>query len=129
MSIMIKHDKGTRFIAQSGDYEVVIGTAEGDNHDKNSMSPGSLFIAALGGCIGAYVVRFCERHGLAYEGMTVQLDYETEDSPPRVASVNAAVTLPAPVPNKYRVAVLRVADQCWVTQSIEHNMAIDVSLT
>ena len=129
MSMMIKHDQGMRFAAQSGHYTTVIGKAEGDDDNKNSMSPGQLFIAAIGACIGVDVVRFCDRHGLPYERMTVELNDENEDSPPCVASVNATVTLPAPVPEKYRGATLRAAQQCYVTQSIEHNMAINVSLS
>ena len=129
MDILVKHDKDMRFVAQCGNYTVVTGSAEGDDEQNNGMWPGQLFIAALGACIAGYVARFCQRHDISYEGMSVELDYESSDSPSRVVEVYARLSLPAPVPDKYQQALLRVAEQCYITQSIEHNMDINVSLS
>jgi putative redox protein len=128
MEILVKHDKGKRFIARCGNYTVVTGIAEGDDEEQNGMWPGQLFIAALGACIAGYVTHFCERHDMPYEGMSVELDYENSDSPSRVVAVHARLNLPVPVPEKFRQALLRVAEQCYITQSIEHRMRVNVSL-
>ncbi len=128
MEIVLKHDKGRRFIAQADGHRVVIGYAKDDPPEKNSMSAGQLFVAALGACVGSYVVGFCERHDIPHEGMTIQLDYESAESPSRVAFVNVTINLPQPVPEKYRAAILRVADQCYVTQSIQHQTPVKVHL-
>jgi ribosomal protein S12 methylthiotransferase accessory factor len=93
------------------------------------MWPGQLFIAALGACIAGYVLTFCKRHDLPYEGMSVELDYERAESPSRVKAVNASLHLPAPVPDRYRRAIVRAADQCYVTQSIERKMEVRVLLS
>ena len=129
MSIVVRHDKGLRFIAQCDGHSVVTGVVEGDHEQNNGMWPGQLFIAALGACIGGYVARFCERHELPYAGMSVVVDYENADSPSRVGAVRAAVELPAPVSSRHRQAILRVAAQCYITQSIDHKMQIEVSLS
>lgn len=128
MDILVKHDKDLRFIAQCGNYTVVTGEMEGDDEQNNGMWPGQLFIAALGACIAGYVARFCQRHDISYQGMSVALDYESDDSPSRVVAVTARLNLPGSVPDKYQQAVLRVAEQCYITQSIEHKMQVNVSL-
>ena len=130
MNITVRHDQYMRFIAQCGNYTVITGEADGDDVDqKNGMWPGQLFIAALGACIGGYVATFCHRHDIDYEGMSVELDYQNSDSPSRVVAVNAVITLPEPVPEKYRQGIMRVAQQCYITQSIEHKMQVNVSLS
>ena len=127
MKIMVEHDRDMRFMAKCGRYVVATGKAEDDKHN-NGMWPGQLFIAALGACIAGYVVAFCKRHNLAHEGMTVELDYESADSPSRATVANAVVNLPALVAAKYRRALIRTADQCYITQSIEHRMQVGVLL-
>ncbi len=117
-----------RFTARCGNYTVVTGSADDDDEQANGMWPGQLFIAALGACIGGYVATFCKRHDLPYEGMSVELDYERAESPSRVKAVNVLLRLPAPVPERYRRATVKAADQCYVTQSIEHNMEVSVLL-
>ena len=128
MDILVKHDKDMRFVAQCGNYTVVTGSAEGEDEQTNGMWPGQLFVAALGACIAGYVAHFCQRHDISYEGMSVELDYESSDSPSRVLEVCARLRLPAPVPDNYQQALLRVAEQCYITQSIEHRMQVNVSL-
>jgi putative redox protein len=128
MRITVKHDKGMRFIARCGNHVVVTGAAEDDDEQTNGMWPGQLFIAALGACIGGYVATFCKRHNLPYEGMRLELDYESSDSPSRVTAVKAVLDLPAPVPHRYERALIRAAEQCYITQSIEHRMEVRVLL-
>jgi putative redox protein len=128
MDIIVRHDRGMRFTAQCEDYTVVTGKADGDDEQNDGMWPGQLFIASLGACIAGYVVTFCQRHDLPYQGMSLELAYESTGSPSRVTAVNAAINLPASVPDRYRRAVIRAAEQCYVTQSIEHNMQVNVLL-
>jgi putative redox protein len=128
LHITVRHDQGMRFTAQCGNHVVVTGAAEGDDEQRNGMWPGQLFIAALGACIGGYVTTFCKRHDLPYQGMRVELDYESSDSPSRVTAVKAVLDLPTPIPDKYERALIRAADQCYVTQSIERRMEVKVLL-
>ena len=66
---------------------------------EDSMSPGRLFLATLGACAGLY------------------------------AAAKLVLTFPEPIADKYRGAVLRAADQCYVKQSIINGMDISVSLS
>ena len=113
MCILIEHDKGTRFVARYHQHQVIIGQANGDD-PEDSMSPGRLFLATLGACAGLYAVRFCQRHDIPYQGLTIRVDDQSAESPPRVAAAQISLTFPQPIPDKYRGAVLRAADQCYV---------------
>lgn len=129
MGILVRHDGGMRFRATCNGFTVTAGKGREGDAGQDGMYPGQLFIASLGMCIGAYVVGFCQRHNIQYQGMVVELDYQTADSPSRVKAVRAAIKLPGKVPEKYRKAIVRVADQCYVTQSIQHGMEIKVYLS
>lgn len=127
MNLTIKYDGGTRFLATDGEFTVTAGV--GRDSEKDNMSPGKLFIASLGMCIRTYVVKFCKRHEIPYEEIEIKLDYMNASSPTRVNKVNIELSLPEEVPEKYKSALLRVADQCYVKQSIEPKLGIKFSLS
>jgi putative redox protein len=129
MDILVRHDSGMRFRATCNGFTVTAGKGQEGDIGQDGMYPGQLFIASLGMCIGAYVVRFCQRHSIQHQGMVVELGYQTGDSPSRVKTVQATIKLSGKVPEKYRKAIVRAADQCYVTQSIEHGMEVKVSLS
>jgi len=129
MEIMVRHDSGTRFRATCNGFTVTAGKGQEGDINQDGMYPGQLFIASLGMCIGAYVVSFCQRHSIQHQGMVVELDYQMADSPSRVKAVQAAIKLPGNVPEKYWKAIVQVADQCYVTQSIKQGMEVKVHLS
>lgn len=100
MNLTIKYDGGTRFLATDGEFTVTTGV--GRDSERDSMSPGKLFMASLGMCVGTCVVKFCKRHEIPYEEMEIKLDYMNANSPTRVKKVNVELNLPEEVPEKYK---------------------------
>ena len=128
-TIVVRHDSGDRFTATTRGYTAVAGKGDPDKGGEDGMFPGELFIASLGMCIGAYVVSYCRNHGLSYEGMTIEMLRETADNPRRVKRVEVRVRMPSALSEKDRQILLRVADRCYVTQSIVGGMEIDVAIS
>ena len=93
---------------------------------ESNISPGQLFIVSLGMCMGTYITRFCKRHKIDHEDLKMTLDYESTQGPPKVKEVDITVNLP--VSEKYRSAVLRVAKQCYVKQSIQKGVELNYNL-
>ncbi len=126
MDVLIEHDGGLRFKATSGEVTVTTGKNE-DDPVGDGMSPGALFISALGMCVGTYVARFCARHEIAHEGMRVEVAYRNTTNPDRCEAIDLKIVMPGDVPQKYRKVLQRAADSCYITKSIEHQAAVNVS--
>ncbi len=128
MVIVARHDTGTRFMATVDEHTVFAGKAE-DNPERNGMWPGSLLIAALGMCIVGDIVPFCQRHDISTEDLTVELDVNTAQDPARVDNVAVTIRLPQEVAQAQQQAIVRVAEQCYIRQSIVNNVGITISVS
>ncbi|NIN12761.1 MAG: hypothetical protein GTN78_12000, partial [Gemmatimonadales bacterium] len=56
MEVLVEHESGFRFAATSRGYTITGGKGEDGNEERDGMWPVQLFEAALGMCIGGYVV-------------------------------------------------------------------------
>lgn len=128
MDMLVSHMGGMRFQAETNGHVVITGENEDDTDGPRGMWPGELFVAALGMCIGGYVVGFCNNHGLAYEGITVELARVHAQSPSRITNVEVRIRLPELPSEREQKAIIRAADLCYVTQSINNGMTVKVSL-
>ena len=128
MVIVARYDTGKRFMATVGEHTIFTGKAE-DNPQRNNMWPGSLFIAALGMCIVGDIVPFCQRHDIATEDLTVELDVTTAQDPARVDNVAVTIKLPQEIAQAQQQAIVRAAEQCYIRQSIISHMGITISVS
>lgn len=89
-----------------------------DNGGEDSApSPFNLFLASLGTCAGIFVQGFCAKRGIPTAGITLR--ERPSFSPEGVlTAVDIDVELPADFPDKYREAVVRVAQECSVKRAI-----------
>lgn len=129
MDMLVSHMGGMRFRAEADGHVVITGENEDDPDGPRGMWPGQLFVAALGMCIAGYAVGFCKNHGLAYEGMTVELARVHAQSPSRITNVEVRIRLPELPSEREQKAIIRAADLCYVTQSISNGMTVNVSLS
>ncbi|HZV81505.1 MAG TPA: OsmC family protein, partial [Geobacteraceae bacterium] len=86
-------------------------------------TPLDLFIAALATCAGVYVEDFCNHRGIPTGNITLHQSAEFEldnEGKHRLARVSLRIDLPDDFPEKYRAAVVRVAELCAVKKII-HN--------
>ena len=81
-------------------------------------SPFNLFLASIGTCAGIFVAGFCQKRGLPTEGIRiVERLHHAEDG--SLSGVDLDIEVPAAFPEKYRDALVRVADQCSVKRAIQ----------
>jgi putative redox protein len=126
----VKHEGGTRFTATTGDYTVVTGKGDPDT-GQDGMTPGQLFVAALGMCIGVTLRAYCENHDIPYKGMSIEIERENSEDGRRLKLVKTKVDMPARLSDKDLQVLNRVAHRCYVGQSISSgaDMEIDVSIS
>ncbi|MFO8006143.1 MAG: OsmC family protein [Candidatus Brocadiia bacterium] len=137
MEVMVEHESGFRFAATCRGHTVTSGEGEDGNEERDGMWPVQLFEAALGMCIGGYIVEYCAENDIPYEGMTVELSRHMQAGPPDpvtgesrslTSRINAVVHLDAELTDRQQEDILAMADSCHITRSIGAGLEIDCSL-
>ncbi len=91
---------------------------EGGGEDS-APAPFSLFLASIGTCAGIYVLGFCQKRGLPADGIRVMERPRFDPETGVLSGVDLDIQVPASFPEKYRDALVRVADQCAVKKAIQ----------
>jgi putative redox protein len=128
MKMEVNQEEGFIFKARCGGHEVLTDQAEKEGGTDKAMTLSELFVASIGTCIGVYAVRFCKRHNLPTEGMKVLLDWTVVKDPWRIGSVKAELHYPHDIPDAEKKGLLRMAEACFVHETIIHKPEIVIEL-
>jgi ribosomal protein S12 methylthiotransferase accessory factor len=93
------------------------------------MGPVPLFMASMGTCIGTFVHMFAAQRGIEHEGFRVDVEWEYAENPKRVAKAIAKIEWPTKVPEKYRAAILKAAQQCVIHSTLRQTPELVVELS
>lgn len=96
---------------------------------NSAPSPFELFLASIGTCAGIYVKGFCDQRGLPTDGMKIiqTAQYSRETGLPTHISLD--IQVPEGFPEKYKPALIHVAELCKVKQTIAHPPVFEVIST
>jgi len=116
--IIVTFPGGKRVDAQVGGHVVRTDQPVQGGGTDSQPTPFALFAASLGTCAGIFVVGFCQKRGLPTDGIRIveRLHYAEDGA---LAGVDLDIEVPATFPEKYREALVRVADQCSVKRAIQ----------
>ncbi|MCX5907033.1 MAG: OsmC family protein [Deltaproteobacteria bacterium] len=128
MKMEVNLEQGFLFKAICNKHEVITDQPEKEGGTDKAMTPAELFVASLGTCIGVFAVRFCKRHNLPTEGMKVSLDWAVVKDPVRIGSIRVELHYPHQITEDERKGLLRMADACFVHETILHTPEISVEL-
>lgn len=118
MEIEVKHMKGMQFVAKMRQHSVVMDIGREEGGFDEGPRPTEMLISSLGVCIGVYASKYCQKHGLPFEGMSVKLSWKREDSPTRLADIVAKISLPKPIPADKMQAFLKQVEYCPVQNTL-----------
>jgi ribosomal protein S12 methylthiotransferase accessory factor len=88
--------------------------------------PFHLFLASIGTCAGIYGAGFCHKRGLPTEGIRLVQRNTFHPETGALTRVEIDVEVPPEFPEKYRDALVRVADQCAVKKAIQAQPVFEV---
>ena len=94
--------------------------------EDTAPAPFDLFLAALGTCAGIYVASFCQKRELPTEGIRIKQRWERDRETGVLQKVELDIEVPPSFPEKYRDALVRVADQCAVKKAIQAQPQFEV---
>lgn len=117
---------GKRVDAAIGRHVVRTDQPVPNGGEDSAPAPFSLFLAAIGTCAGIYVAGFCQKRGLPTEGIRIRQRSHFHPQSGDLVRVELDVEVPPSFPEKYREALVRVADQCAVKKAIQAQPVFEV---
>lgn len=97
--------------------------------DGTAPTPFEHFLVSIGTCAGILVLGFCQKRNIPTEGiaLTQRMEYVPADKGMKHGKTVININLPANFPEKYRDAIIRVADQCEVKKTIIEQPEFEVT--
>jgi putative redox protein len=98
-------------------------TSGGEN---SAPSPYELFLASIGTCAGIYVKSFCDQRNLPTDGIKLVQSLQMNEESKLPSKISIEIQLPADFPEKYRDAVVSVAELCAVKRTIANPPVFEI---
>lgn len=117
---------GKRVDTQVGTHVIRTDQPVSSGGEDTAPAPFGLFLAAIGTCAGIYVAGFCQKRGLPTEGIRLLQRNHFDPETGVLSRVELDVEVPPSFPEKYRDALVRVADQCAVKKAIQAQPVFEV---
>ncbi len=115
--ILVTLPGGRRVDARVGAHVVRTDQPRDNGGEDTAPSPFEHFLAAIGTCAGIFVQGFCQKRGLPFERIRIA-ERPSFAADGTLTGVDLDLQVPADFPEKYRDALVRVADQCSVKKAI-----------
>jgi putative redox protein len=128
MKLSVLYHGGTRYDILSGKHRVVTDQPVADGGQDAGPSPVELFVGSIASCIGYFVGRFCARHDIPHEGLSVEAEWFMAENPHRVGQVDISIHLPHRLLPELKDRLLKVAHGCTVHQSMALTPTIGIRL-
>ena len=116
--IVVTLPGGRRVDARLGRHVVRTDQPVENGGEDTAPSPFEHFLAAIGTCAGIFVQGFCHTRGLPTEGIRI-VERPSYAADGALSAVDLDIQVPPSFPEKYREALVRVADQCSVKKAIQ----------
>jgi ribosomal protein S12 methylthiotransferase accessory factor len=111
---------GKRVNASFDKFEIATDQCVDSGGEGSAPEPYDYFLASLATCAGIYVLGFCQKRDIPYEGVHLTQIWTREEKTNRLESVRISIEVPADFPDKYHAALVRVASQCSVKKTLEN---------
>lgn len=128
MKLTVAYHSGTRYDITSGAHRIVTDQPLSAGGQDAGMSPVELFVGSVAGCVGYFVGRFCARHEIPRDGLTIDADWTLAEGPHRVGQINLSIHLPHRITAEQKEKLLKVAHGCTVHQSITAAPQVEIKL-
>jgi putative redox protein len=84
----------------------------------SAPSPYELFLASIGTCAGIYVKSFCDNRKIPTENISIVQTATFDEETGLPTNIRLEIKLPVDFPEKYKEAVISVAELCKVKKTL-----------
>ncbi len=128
MALTVAFRGGTKFEISTDRHTIISDQPTDDGGTDAGMSPVELFVGALAGCVGYFVGRYCARHGISCEGLTIRAGWSTAERPHRIGAVDLQIVLPALLDVAAHEKLLKVAHGCTLHQTLAFSPQVAIEI-
>ena len=111
---------GKRVNASYNGFDIATDQAVDSGGDGSAPEPYDYFLASLATCAGIYVLGFCQKRDIPYDGISLKQSWERDEKAKRLTNVRISIEVPTGFPDKYKKALVRAAGQCSVKKALEN---------
>ena len=118
MAMEISFPGGKKVDADFKGFTIKTDQGEKDGGEGSAPTPSFLFLASLGTCAGLYALNFCEKRKIDTTQLKLALEFKTHKKTHMVEKIRLKLTLPPDFPDKYRPAIIKAMDLCYVKKHL-----------
>jgi putative redox protein len=126
MKIEVTFDGNKKVNANINGYVVKTDQPLSKGGDATAPTPFDLFLASIGTCAGIYVKSFCDQRELPIENIKIVQEIFVDEITKMVSDINIEIQIPSDFPEKYKDALISVANLCAVKKHIANPPLFDV---
>ncbi len=118
MAMEIRFPGGKKVDADFKGFTIKTDQGEKDGGEGSAPTPSFLFLASLGTCAGLYALNFCEKRKIDTTQLKLALEFKTHKKTNMVEKIRLKLTLPPDFPEKYKPAIIKAVDLCYVKKHL-----------
>jgi uncharacterized OsmC-like protein len=118
MAMEISFPGGKKVDAHFKGFKISTDQPERDGGEGAAPTPTFLFLASLGTCAGMYALDFCNERKIDTEKLKLELEFKPNKKTHMVEKIRVKLTLPPDFPEKYRPAIIKAVDLCYVKKHL-----------
>jgi putative redox protein len=80
--------------------------------------PFDMFLSSIGSCAGLFVFGFCQSRNIPLDDVSIIMNMDTNKETGLVGKISMEIKLPADFPDKYKDAIIKSADLCYVKRHL-----------
>lgn len=126
--ISIEQEQGSKFRVTVKGHSFSTDLSEEDGGNGEAPAPTQAFVGALGACMGLVIERYCTKHGLPAEGISLSMTFQYAQDPIRIGTITADIELPRDFPENRKGAILQVIKACPVHNTLHNPPILDLEI-
>lgn len=127
MEMIITFEGKKKIIADYHGHSIITDQPLEAGGDGSAPAPFDLFLASIGTCAGIYVKSFCDQRNIPSDKIKIVQGMEFDPGSRLIPRITLDIQLPADFPEKYKDAVINVANLCAVKKHLINPPKIDVT--
>jgi putative redox protein len=127
MQIEIYFEGKKKVNAKVKGYTIKTDRPVDDGGEGSAPAPFDLFLASIGTCVGVYIKGFCDQRGIPAENIKISQKIIVNPETHLVGKISLDIKLPSDFPEKYKDAMINVANLCTVKKHLMNPPEIEVN--
>lgn len=122
----ITFDGGKVVTAHSHGHIIKTDQPVNSGGQNSAPSPFELFLASIGTCAGIYVKSFCDNRKIPTDNIKIIQSAEYDEETGLPVNIKLDIKLPSDFPDKYKAALISVAELCKVKKTMANPPVFEV---